>query len=43
MHATDRSGSDALEQQRERLFAIAYGMLGMTAEAEDVVQEAFAH
>jgi RNA polymerase sigma-70 factor, ECF subfamily len=42
MHATDRSGSDGLEQQRERLFAIAYGMLGTTAEAEDVVQEAFA-
>jgi RNA polymerase sigma-70 factor, ECF subfamily len=42
MHATDRRGSDALEQQRERLFAIAYGMLGTTAEAEDVVQEAFA-
>jgi RNA polymerase sigma-70 factor (ECF subfamily) len=41
MHSTDRSGSEALEHQRERLFAIAYGMLGVTAEAEDVVQEAF--
>jgi RNA polymerase sigma-70 factor (ECF subfamily) len=42
MFATDSSRGDALEQQRERLFAIAYGMLGTTAEAEDVVQEAFA-
>jgi RNA polymerase sigma-70 factor (ECF subfamily) len=42
MHATDQSGSEAPEHQRERLFAIAYGMLGATAEAEDVVQEAFA-
>jgi RNA polymerase sigma-70 factor, ECF subfamily len=42
MFATEMSGGDALEQQRERLFAIAYGMLGTTAEAEDVVQEAFA-
>jgi RNA polymerase sigma-70 factor (ECF subfamily) len=41
MHTTDQSGSEALERQRGRLFAIAYGMLGVTAEAEDVVQEAF--
>jgi RNA polymerase sigma-70 factor (ECF subfamily) len=41
MHMTERSGSEALEDQRGRLFAIAYGMLGTTGEAEDVVQEAF--
>jgi RNA polymerase sigma-70 factor, ECF subfamily len=42
MFATDWSRGDTLEQQRERLFAIAYGMLGTTAEAEDVVKEGFA-
>jgi len=42
MYTTEHSESEALERQRERLFAIAYGMLGTTAEAEDVVQEAFA-
>jgi RNA polymerase sigma-70 factor, ECF subfamily len=42
MFATDWSRGDTLEHQRERLLAIAYGMLGTTAEAEDVVQEAFA-
>jgi RNA polymerase sigma-70 factor, ECF subfamily len=42
MHLTDQRSGDALERERERLFAIAYGMLGMTAEAEDVVQEALA-
>jgi RNA polymerase sigma-70 factor, ECF subfamily len=41
MHATDQSWREVLEKQRPRLFAIAYGMLGVTAEAEDVVQEAF--
>jgi RNA polymerase sigma-70 factor (ECF subfamily) len=30
------------ERERERLFAIAYRMLGSVTEAEDVVQEAFA-
>jgi RNA polymerase sigma-70 factor, ECF subfamily len=38
----DQSASEAVERERGRLFAIAYGMLGITAEAEDVVQEAFA-
>jgi hypothetical protein len=42
MHTTDQSGGETLERERERLFASAYGMLGVTAEAEDVVQEAFA-
>jgi RNA polymerase sigma-70 factor, ECF subfamily len=42
MHTTDQRSGDALERERARLFAIAYGMLGMTAEADDVVQEAFA-
>jgi RNA polymerase sigma-70 factor, ECF subfamily len=42
MHTTDQSGSAAFEGQSDRLVAIAYGMLGVTAEAEDVVQEAFA-
>jgi RNA polymerase sigma-70 factor, ECF subfamily len=42
MHATDQSAGEALERERGRLFAIAYGMLGITTEAEDVVQEAFA-
>jgi RNA polymerase sigma-70 factor (ECF subfamily) len=42
MHATDQSASEAPERERGRLFAIAYGMLGITAEAEDVVQQAFA-
>jgi DNA-directed RNA polymerase specialized sigma24 family protein len=37
MHTADRRSGDALERERERLFAIAYGMLGTTAEAEDVV------
>jgi RNA polymerase sigma-70 factor, ECF subfamily len=41
MHAADQRGSEAVEAQRQRMFAIAYGMLGMSAEAEDVVQEAF--
>jgi RNA polymerase sigma-70 factor, ECF subfamily len=42
MHATDQSAGETLERERGRLFAIAYGMLGITTEAEDVVQEAFA-
>jgi RNA polymerase sigma-70 factor (ECF subfamily) len=42
MQATDRIGTETLERERGRLFAIAYGMLGATAEAEDVVQEAYA-
>jgi RNA polymerase sigma-70 factor (ECF subfamily) len=42
MQLTDQHASEALERQRERLFAIAYGMLGITSDAEDVVQEAFA-
>jgi RNA polymerase sigma-70 factor, ECF subfamily len=42
MHRTDQRGSEALEGERARLFAIAYGMLGMTADAEDVVQDAYA-
>jgi RNA polymerase sigma-70 factor, ECF subfamily len=42
MHTTDQRSGDALERERGRLYAIAYGMLGTTAEAEDVVQEAFA-
>jgi RNA polymerase sigma-70 factor (ECF subfamily) len=37
-----RHGSAELfEQQRGRLFAIAYGMLGSTADAEDTVQDAY--
>ena len=32
--------ADVLEEQRPRLFAIAYRMLGSVGEAEDVVQEA---
>jgi RNA polymerase sigma-70 factor, ECF subfamily len=38
----DQRANEALERERGRLFAIAYGMLGITAEAEDVVQEAYA-
>jgi RNA polymerase sigma-70 factor (ECF subfamily) len=41
MNVTDWYASEALERERGRLFAIAYGMLGSSAEAEDVVQEAF--
>jgi len=33
--------SEVFEQQRRRLFGIAYGMLGSVADAEDVVQDAF--
>ena len=32
---------DVFEQQRPRLFALAYRMLGSVADAEDVVQESF--
>jgi RNA polymerase sigma-70 factor (ECF subfamily) len=42
MQRIDQSAGEAVERERGRLFAIAYGMLGITAEAEDVVQEAFA-
>jgi RNA polymerase sigma-70 factor (ECF subfamily) len=42
MHTTDQMESDALERERGRLIAIAYGMLGTTADAEDVVQDAYA-
>jgi RNA polymerase sigma-70 factor (ECF subfamily) len=42
MNTTEKSAGEVLERERGRLFAIAYGMLGTTAEAEDVVQEAFA-
>ncbi len=31
----------AFEQLRSRLFRLAYGMLGSTADAEDIIQEAF--
>jgi DNA-directed RNA polymerase specialized sigma24 family protein len=41
MGLTDQQASDALERERGGMFAIAYGMLGSAAEAEDVVQEAF--
>jgi RNA polymerase sigma-70 factor, ECF subfamily len=41
MQSTDHHASDELEGERDRLFAIAYGMLGGSAEAEDVVQDAF--
>jgi RNA polymerase sigma-70 factor (ECF subfamily) len=41
MHVVDHHGSEELEGERGRLFAIAYGMLGSSVEAEDVVQEAF--
>jgi RNA polymerase sigma-70 factor, ECF subfamily len=41
MNVVDHHGSKALEGERGRLFAIAYGMLGSSVEAEDVVQEAF--
>src|SRR5262245_14062684 len=33
--------TDAFEQQRSRLYGIAYRMLGSRAEAEDIVQEAW--
>jgi RNA polymerase sigma-70 factor, ECF subfamily len=42
MRVTDQHGDEALEGQRGRLLAIAYGMLGSSVEAEDVVQEVFA-
>jgi RNA polymerase sigma-70 factor, ECF subfamily len=42
MDTTEHSGAEALEHERGRLFAIAYGMLGSSVEAEDVVQEVFA-
>jgi RNA polymerase sigma-70 factor (ECF subfamily) len=42
MHLTDQRVSDVLERERGRLFAIAYGMLGSSVEAEHVVQEVFA-
>jgi RNA polymerase sigma-70 factor (ECF subfamily) len=35
------SRTDAFEQQRGRLYGIAYRMLGSRAEAEDIVQEAW--
>jgi RNA polymerase sigma factor (sigma-70 family) len=41
MDVTDHHASEALERERGRLFAIAYGMLGSSADGEDVVQEAF--
>jgi RNA polymerase sigma-70 factor (ECF subfamily) len=41
MGLTDQQASEGLERERGRMFAIAYGMLGSRAEAEDVVQEAF--
>jgi RNA polymerase sigma-70 factor, ECF subfamily len=40
MRVVDHHGSEELEGERGRLFAIAYGMLGSSVEAEDVVQEA---
>jgi RNA polymerase sigma-70 factor, ECF subfamily len=39
--ATEQTASEGLEGERDRLLAIAYGMLGSGIEAEDVVQEAF--
>jgi RNA polymerase sigma-70 factor (ECF subfamily) len=42
MHLTDQRVSEVLDGERGRLFAIAYGMLGSSVEAEDVVQEVFA-
>jgi RNA polymerase sigma-70 factor (ECF subfamily) len=42
MRVTDQRVSDVLDAERARLFAIAYGMLGSSVEAEDVVQEVFA-
>jgi DNA-directed RNA polymerase specialized sigma24 family protein len=41
MRLIDQQTSETLERERGRLFAIAYGMLGSSAEAEDVVQDAF--
>jgi RNA polymerase sigma-70 factor, ECF subfamily len=41
MDMTDHHASEALERERGRLFAIAYGMLGSSVDGEDVVQEAF--
>ncbi|MDF2775836.1 MAG: hypothetical protein K0S86_5337, partial [Geminicoccaceae bacterium] len=35
------SDTEFFEAQRARLFGIAYRMLGVVADAEDVVQEAF--
>jgi RNA polymerase sigma-70 factor, ECF subfamily len=42
MQLTDQRVSDVLDGERGRLFAVAYGMLGSSVEAEDVVQEVFA-
>jgi RNA polymerase sigma-70 factor, ECF subfamily len=41
MSVMDHHGSREWEGERGRLFAIAYGMLGSSVEAEDVVQETF--
>jgi RNA polymerase sigma-70 factor, ECF subfamily len=41
MQLTDHRVSEVLDSERGRLFAIAYGMLGSSVEAEDVVQEVF--
>jgi RNA polymerase sigma-70 factor, ECF subfamily len=41
MRLIDQQASETLERERGRLFAIAYGMLGSSAEADDVVQDAF--
>lgn len=38
---TDTATLEVFESQRGRLFGIAYRMLGMAAEAEDVVQDAW--
>jgi RNA polymerase sigma-70 factor, ECF subfamily len=42
MELTDRDSGEAAEGHRGHLLAIAYGMLGTVADAEDVVQEALA-
>jgi len=38
---TDHTATDRFEEHRDRLFGLAYRMLGSRAEAEDVVQEAW--
>jgi hypothetical protein len=37
----DKSHAEIFNQYRRRLFGIAYRMLGTSADAEDIVQEAY--